>query len=185
MQSVLTYLFAADVFVLMLLLFGATWSVAFPARRIWPPPGRESWQYRLTWAAFYFVFAASFAIFLLDWNGWAFKNPLRLLVGVPLALLGGMLVSWGIATLGARNTSGLRDGFVRAGPYRFTRNPQYLGDMMLFLGLGLIANSLYLWIAHLLLILVFLITPLAEEPWLEAQYGDSYLSYKRETSRFL
>jgi protein-S-isoprenylcysteine O-methyltransferase Ste14 len=178
-------LFWADVIILMAMLFGATWSVAFPARRIWPPPGRSSWQYRLTWIGFILVFGFNAALFALDWNSWLFESELRFIIGAPIALLGALLVGWGMATLGARNTSGLADGFVAAGPYRFTRNPQYLGDMVLFVGLSVVANSLHLWIAHILLILVFLVTPLAEEMWLEEQYGDAYLKYRRGTARFL
>ena len=100
-------------------------------------------------------------------------------------MIGALLVSWGVASLGSGNTSGIREGFVSSGPYRFTRNPQYLGDMILFVGLSVIANSLYLWIAHLLIIIVFAVAPLAEEVWLEDQYGEIYLGYKRGTSRFL
>lgn len=178
-------LFAADVTILMALLVGATWSVAFPGRRIWPPPGRPSWQNWLTWICFALVFAFNAALFVLDWNSWRFGGNLRLLIGIPLALLGAALVTWGMATLGARNTSGLADRFVSSGAYKFTRNPQYVGDMILFVGLSIVANSLHLWITHLLLILVFLVTPLAEETWLEEQYGDRYLTYKRGTARFL
>jgi len=88
-------------------------------------------------------------------------------------------------TLGRANTSGLSEGFVRSGPYRFTRNPQYLGDIALFIGLSLIANSLYLWVTHGLLILVFILTPLAEESWLEEQYGQPYRDYRRDTPSWL
>jgi len=92
---------------------------------------------------------------------------------------------WGVQTLGTRNTSGLAEGFIKSGPYRFTRNPQYLGDMILFISLSIIANSALVWITHILLILVFAIAPLAEEDWLKVQYGDKYYSYLASTSRFL
>ncbi len=185
MQSIVESLFLIDVVTLMALLFGAVWSVAYPAKQIWPPPGRRAWQYRLTWACFLLVFALNAALLILDWNSWLFGDDLRLVVGIPLALIGALLVSWGVASLGAGNTSGLKEGFVSAGPYRFTRNPQYLGDMILFVGLSVIANSLYLWIAHLLIIIVFAVVPLAEEMWLEDQYGETYVAYKRGTPRFL
>jgi protein-S-isoprenylcysteine O-methyltransferase Ste14 len=55
----------------------------------------------------------------------------------------------------------------------------------MFVGLSIVANSSYLWITHGMLILVFLITPFAEEVWLEDQYGDEYQNYKNNTSRFL
>lgn len=147
--------------------------------------GPESWQYRLTWICFIVVFALNLALLALDWDSWRFGGNLRFIVGIPMALLGGLLVSLGIATLGLNNTSGVSDGFVNTGPYRFTRNPQYLGDFLLFAGLSVIANSELLWAAHALLFLVFLVTPLAEEPWLEETYGDEYVTYRRGTPRFL
>ena len=76
------------------------------------------------------------------------------------------------------------DRFVASGPYRFTRNPQYLGDNILFFGVSIIANSLLLWIAHALLILVFVMAPLTEERWLEDQYGQAYREYRRKIRRF-
>ena len=50
---------------------------------------------------------------------------------------------------------------------------------------GRIANSAYLWIAHLLLALVFVVAPLTEEPWLEEQYGEAYREYRKRVPRFL
>ena len=177
--------FYLDVLSLSVLLAGIIWSVARPAKRIWPPPGKSGWQYKSAWILFYLVFGLNTLIIFLDWNRWIFPNTLRFLIGIPLAGLGGSLLIWGIRHLGLINTSGLSDDFVHSGPYRFTRNPQYLGDMLLFLGLSIISNSLHLWITHILLILVFAITPLAEEDWLLKQYGDDYQSYLNRTSRFL
>ena len=102
-----------------------------------------------------------------------------------MALLGGLLAAWGVVTIGQQNSLGLRAGFVVAGPYRFTRNPQYLGDNVLFLGLAIIANSQLLWMTHALLALVLIIKPLSEEVWLKEQYGEEYERYRRDTPRFL
>ena len=83
------------------------------------------------------------------------------------------------------STHPVRDGFTSSGPYRFTRNPQYLGDNVFFLGLSIVANSKLLWITHALLALVFIIAPLSEEVWLQEQYGEEYERYRRDTPRFL
>ena len=123
-------LFAIDVVILLILLTGATWSVAFPDRRIWPPPYKLSWQHSLTWACFYVVFGINIALVFLDWNSWIFKSNLRFIIGIPVALLGGLLAAWGVVALGVKNSSGLKGGFVSSGPYRFTRNPQYVGDII-------------------------------------------------------
>ena len=103
----------------------------------------------------------------------------------PSGVARGILAGWGMATAGWKNTSGQRGGFVSSGPYRFTRNPQYVGDIVFFVGVGVIANSVFLWIAHVLLILGFVVAPLTEEPWLEEQYGDAYREYRRRVPRFL
>ena len=178
-------LFGVAVAILIASLAGAVWSAAVPARRIWPPPGRRSWQYFLTWAGFCAVCGINLLLRLVHWNSWVFQSPLRFVVGIPLALLGGMLAVWGVVTVGWKNTSGLKGGFVSDGPYRFTRNPQYVGDIVFFIGVGVIANSVFLWIAHLLLALVFVVAPLTEEPWLEEQYGNAYREYRRRVPRFL
>ena len=80
---------------------------------------------------------------------------------------------WGVITLGGKNSSGIKDGFVLTGPYRFTRNPQYVGNIMFFVGTSIVANSLLLWITHALLSLVFVLYPITEERWLEDHYGQA------------
>ena len=185
MQDLSHTLFTIDLIILVSLLAGAVWSVVLPHRRIWPPHQRGSWRHFLTWACFLGVFGLNTALLVLDWDSWIFASNLRLIIGGPTALLGGFLVTWGVVVLGATNTSGLKGGLVSAGPYRFTRNPQYLGDIILFVGLSVVANSMLLWIAHALLILVFVIAPMAEEPWLEEQYGEAYREYRRGVPRFL
>lgn len=185
MKGIVDILFVADVFILAALIGGSVWSVAYPVRKIWPPPGKKSWQHRITWICFYLVFGLNILLLVFDWNSWFFGGNLRLILGLPLVVLGALLVTWGIVTLGVKNTSGMKEGFVSSGPYRFPRNPQYVGDMILFMGLSMIANSRYLRICHTLTILVFILTPLAEEIWLEEQYREQYLEYKRMTPRFL
>jgi protein-S-isoprenylcysteine O-methyltransferase Ste14 len=178
-------IFLADVVINDLLLFGVIWSIAFPEKRIWPVPKKWSWQYSTTWAFFYVAFILNALLIVLDWNTWIIPCEARFLIGVPLLVIGALLVTWGVTTLGIKNTYGLKDGFVLTGPYRYTRNPQYLGDVILFIGISLISNSLYVAVVHLLMILVFLFTPFTEEVWLEERYGKEYRNYKSNTARFL
>ena len=178
-------LFAIDAAILLLLLSGTVWSIVFPDRRIWPPPERRSWHNLITWVCFYAVFALNGLLMALDWNTWSFPSPSRFVLGAPLAASGAALVAWGLVTLGIRNTSGEGVGLVASGPYRVTRNPQYLGDALLFLGLSVIVNSLLLWIAHGLLTAVLLLAPLAEETWLEERYGSAYGAYRRNAPRYV
>ena len=177
-------LFATDVAILVVLLAGVLWSIAVPDKRIWPPPSRRSWQWVLTWTCCVSVYGLNLALLVVDWNAWQFSSPLRMVAGIPAAVLGVLLVIWAIIALGMTNSAGIKDGFVATGPYRFTRNPQYVGNIMFFVGTSIIANSLLLWITHVLLSLVYVLCPITEERWLEDQYGQAYRGYRRTTPRF-
>ena len=185
MNNIVPLVFYLNVSILFILLIGIYWSILMPEKRIWPPPGKKTWQYLITWILFYLVFGLNTLLIFFDWNTWIFNHPVRFILGIPLITTGSLLFSWGIHTLGTLNTSGVKASFIQTGPYQFTRNPQYLGDMVMFIGLSIVTNSLYLWITHLLLILVFILTPLAEEKWLEEQYREQYLQYKNQSARFL
>ena len=185
MTDIQESIFIVDVVANYILLIGLAWSILFPEKRIWPPPQKKSWQCSATWGFFYVAFISNFLLLLLDWNTWIIPDEIRFIIGIPITIIGALLVTWGIVTLGIKNTSGLREGFILSGPYRYTRNPQYLGDMIFFIGISLISNSLYFLIVHLLMILVFMFTPFSEEVWLEKQYGEKYKNYKKNTARFL
>ena len=71
------------------------------------------------------------------------------------------------------------------GPYRISRNPQYVGAVGVLAGLALLSNSFTVLLAVVPWCLWFWLAPLAEEPWLRALLGDSYISYAARTKRYL
>lgn len=75
---------------------------------------------------------------------------------------------------------------VRAGPYRFTRNPMYLGLALLQLAVGFLCNDwlTLLFAIPLVLVLHFGVI-LREERYLEAKFGPPYLDLKRNVRRWL
>lgn len=160
-------------------------SVLRPERRIWPPPGRHTWQYRLVWLLVDVATVGIVAVGVLDWNGLGLDPGLRLPVGAVLALGGGGFALWGIRHLSWHASLGLEGELVRSGPYRFTRNPQYVGDIAMLLGWAIVFGSLYAGILCAMGIGWFALAPLAEEPWLREQYGEPYDRYRRELPRFL
>ena len=167
-----------------ILLAGALWCVAFPARRIYPMTSPDIWYYAM-WALFGFVFLTNPLFVFTDWNSGLWTSPIRFWLAGPLIILGGGLVSWGMATLGSKRTSGLVDGLIAEGPYLLTRNPQYGGDLLLFMGVIVFSNSAVVAVTHLFTALVLLVGPIIEEPWLEEHYGDAYVGYRKNVSRYL
>jgi protein-S-isoprenylcysteine O-methyltransferase Ste14 len=160
-------------------------SILRPARRIWPPPGRSSWQYGLVWSLIDVATAGMVAVGVLDWDTFVLDSWLRVPVGGALALGGGVFALWGIRHLSWHASLGLEAEFVRSGPYRWTRNPQYLGDIVMLVGWAIVFNSLQAAILCALGIAWFAMAPIAEEPWLRDRYGAPYERYRGEVARFV
>jgi protein-S-isoprenylcysteine O-methyltransferase Ste14 len=76
--------------------------------------------------------------------------------------------------------------FVAAGPYRYVRNPMYIGGLLVLGGLGLALRSpAILLLALGAAVLVHYFVVIVEEPGLERRFGDSYRTYKRSVNRWL
>jgi protein-S-isoprenylcysteine O-methyltransferase Ste14 len=76
--------------------------------------------------------------------------------------------------------------FVAVGPYRWVRNPMYIGGFLVLLGYALCASSpVALLVPFAMLGLAHLFALFYEEPTLETRFGDSYRAYKRTTPRWI
>jgi len=75
---------------------------------------------------------------------------------------------------------------VRAGPYRFSRNPIYLAFSLLHLGIAIWINSLWL-VATLVAsvaVMAWVVIP-REEQYLERRFGAEYVDYKKSVRRWV
>ena len=76
--------------------------------------------------------------------------------------------------------------FVATGPYRYVRNPMYIGGALVMFGAALVATSLsivLLSFGFLLVMHVFVVG--VEEPGLLRRFGDSYATYRSEVHRWV
>jgi protein-S-isoprenylcysteine O-methyltransferase Ste14 len=72
------------------------------------------------------------------------------------------------------------------GPYRFTRNPMYVGMTAVQVGVGLIADSVWVvGLAAVSLLIVHVIAVLPEEKYLTEKFGAPYEQYLRRVRRYL
>ena len=112
-------------------------------------------------------------------------------LGWALILPGALLTFWCVATftVKGRGTPAPFDPpreFVAAGPYRYVRNPMYIGAFGVLLGTGLVLRSpSIIALAILFLLLTHLLVWLYEEPVLNRRFGDPYLDYKSSVHRWL
>ena len=75
---------------------------------------------------------------------------------------------------------------VLSGPYRFSRNPMYIGLTLLYAGLMIYLRSV--WGLLLLPIVVWLVTTwviVPEEKYLEKKFGTEYLNYRSTVRRWI
>jgi protein-S-isoprenylcysteine O-methyltransferase Ste14 len=76
--------------------------------------------------------------------------------------------------------------FVAVGPYRYVRNPMYIGALLMLGGFGLIERSpSVLLLAAGAAILAHAFVVFVEEPGLERRFGESYREYTRLVRRWL
>lgn len=107
-------------------------------------------------------------------------QPLSLLLGLPIAALGLALRA------GAAGHIRKNDALATTGPYRFTRNPLYLGSTVLAVGLVVAANAwLLALLAVLMLVGVYLPVIRQEEQFLAARFGGAFDAYAAQVPRLL
>ena len=108
--------------------------------------------------------------------------------GIVLAFLAALVRTWGAAYLGASvvHDGGLVGGaVVAAGPYRYVRNPLYLGTVLHTLALCLLMPPTGAAFCVIAIVVVQLRLIGAEEPFLTAQLGESYVAYCTKVPRLL
>jgi len=72
------------------------------------------------------------------------------------------------------------------GPYRWTRNPMYVGLSSILVGLGLALNNLWFsLLAAAALVAVHFMAVLPEEKYLNEKFGRDYEDYRKKVRRYL
>jgi protein-S-isoprenylcysteine O-methyltransferase Ste14 len=111
-------------------------------------------------------------------------------LGIAVVLIGIALVATGRATMVKHGTNvnptQPTTTIVETGPFRFTRNPLYVGLTSMYVGFSFLLNT---WWSLLLLVPVWIVMHLfvvrREEAYLERKFGDAYLNYRRRVRRYL
>ena len=114
----------------------------------------------------------------------------RAALGVVLVLAGLALMGWaGRVMLGSHTTVSPWASvatLVTGGPFRFTRNPIYLGDLLVYLGVTLWVGTWWpLLVLPLLLLVVQWLVIGPEERYLAARFGGDYTAYRKRVRRWL
>ncbi len=147
-----------------------------------------------------FIYVTGF-VFLWSWVALSVRSLDRSLevvlpawtrtLGIILGVIGGLLglLCVGVFVAQGRGTPAPFDApeeFVAVGPYRYVRNPMYIGGLTVLIGFGLYERSVsILFLCLLVFLLVHLFVIFYEEPTLREKFGATYEEYCRTVSRWI
>lgn len=136
----------------------------------------RTWQWLAAWPA------------RAGWLSFSASTNAVLAFGVVFALAGALLRTWGAAYLGSgvvKDTAMHGDRMVAAGPYRYMRNPLYLGTFLHTFALALLMLPSGALFTITAIGLVELRLMLAEEAFLTVKLGEPYRAYCAAVPRIL
>jgi len=122
------------------------------------------------------IFSFVYAVFLPLQLGtaWLYSGLLTYLFGIVFTI---------VALLNFATNP--KDKVITKGLYRFSRNPMYIGMLLMQIGLGIACSSwLYLLLTVVLAIMLDTVSP-SEERYCFYRYGDEYREYMTKTPRWI
>jgi protein-S-isoprenylcysteine O-methyltransferase Ste14 len=185
MKEMTDFLFFTSIAAESVAALAVAFSIRFPGRRIWPPDSSSSWKTYLMGILFLYPAIGIGILGMMDWGSLDFPFWARIGAGGPLLLAGWALFLWAAAVLGFGPMFGMVGSLAVSGPFRISRNPQYVGCMFMLAGWFILCASPLAAVAALFGFPPLLLVPFAEEPWLKERFGGMYEAYFRQVDRFI
>ncbi len=148
------------------------------------PLGQKDWQFYSFWGLDQAHNLALLGLGYLQFGALGFPRWVGL-VGGMLFVGGFLIVIVATFNLGVEQTQGMDGELQTGGLYRYSRNPQYVGYIPATVGFALLVGSPFATLLCGLLVVRWLVLPLAEEPWLREQFGADYEAYMETVPRFV
>ena len=129
--------------------------------------------------------------FLLVMIWFAEPTVLSLVIGFAVIFVGELIRFWGVSIVGAETrTTGAVGGtfLITNGPFSYVRNPLYVGNMLLYTGVGIMSMALFPWmllVAVAWFYLQYYLIVTREEEYLAATFTAEFEAYRRNVRRFV
>ncbi len=117
-------------------------------------------------------------------------NPVSLVSGFIIAVIGELIRFWGVSWAGSetRTTSGVGgSSLIISGPFAYLRNPLYVGNILMYSGLGIMSYALFPYlqvVAIAFFILQYHLIVGEEEAFLKTKFREHYEKYLKNVPRF-
>lgn len=113
-----------------------------------------------------------------------------LITGFAVAVLGEVIRFWGVSIAGSetRTTGAVgATNLITDGPFGYVRNPLYVGNILMYVGCGIMSNALPPWLtlaALVWFVIQYQLIVSREEEHLRTAFGDEYSAYVQHVPRF-
>ena len=134
-------LFLFGVFLCFTTVLSLIWSIVFPKWRLWPPRRYNIILSLLMWTKTFLIYGIILVFGVVEWGEIDVYAILRFGLGGALFLIGNVIVWREVFRFGYDQTSGRQGKLIISGFYKYSRNPQYVGDIMLLTGWAIISSA--------------------------------------------
>lgn len=145
----------------------------------------RNWVFILFYAA---LFVPSIPVFSKeDFGNQYYLVPIiiGLVVTVSGQLIRGLTIGLAYIVRGGKDGKPYAEGLVTEGIFKHCRNPLYVGNILMLLGVGILSNSLfYVGIMIPVFLFIYQAIVLAEEQFLRGKFGAAFDEYCRKVNRW-
>jgi protein-S-isoprenylcysteine O-methyltransferase Ste14 len=114
-----------------------------------------------------------------------FSITLNSIISISAIFLGLVVTFQAIRQLSLKQTSGLENGFVDEGLYRFSRNPQVLGNLITLFGVTGLLRTFEPVLVSFITGLWLITMVFSEAIWLDQEYTEPYRTSRGKVPRFI
>lgn len=128
--------------------------------------------------------------FVLAMLLFGYPNIWSLIIGFVIALKGELIRLWGVSWAGSETRTTGRVGgtyLIISGPFSHLRNPLYLGNILMYTGLGIMSFAIFPWLqiaGFIFFSVQYYLIVKEEEKYLEETFGKEFEDYKKNVPRF-
>lgn len=152
--------------VLSLILVAALILVAYPGKDLPPIAGLQTWKISVT--------------------NEIFISLIGFLIVVAGQVVRAVTIGWAYIKRGGLNKKIYAETLVRQGMFAHSRNPLYLGNLLIATGALVSVNQFWYWVAVLPMVyFLYYSIIFAEERFLRGKFGAEYDKYEKEVNRLM
>ncbi len=146
----------------------------------------RNWIFILFYAALFIPSVPLFSPEVFGKNYYLWPITIGLVITCLGQLIRGLTIGLAYIIRGGKEGKPYAEGLVTDGIFNHCRNPLYVGNILMLLGVGILANSLiYVIIVIPIFLFIYQAIVLAEENFLRGKFGSGFDAYCKKVNRWV